>query len=215
MGRRGAKSNPITLFSFQDIITSVTGIMILITLLMALELSQRQLQAPAVRTAVVVADLRPAVDEAEREIRELEARLEVVGEEVQELAGYDSRRLHTETADVEREMARLEADVVRIEALAREAQQKHREIEAQQTARQPDWDAAEELTRQLDETQRRFEKLRKSNRLIYNPARNAAKAAWLVEIADGGLSTAPLGTSVRPTTFVTGTATERLQAFLA
>ncbi|HUY34067.1 MAG TPA: hypothetical protein VMV69_15065 [Pirellulales bacterium] len=215
MGRRGAKSNPITLFSFQDIITSVTGIMILVTLLMALELSQRQLQTPAVQTAVVVAELEPAVDEAQREVDELEARLAARDTELQELAGFDARRLHAETADAERQIARLESDVAQLETRARRAQEQRREIQTRQASRRADWDAAEELTRRLEAARRRLEKLRSSNRLIYNSPVGAAKSTWIVEVTDAAVSTAPLGVSAPATTFGADTASERLAAFLA
>ena len=41
--RRSQKGQPFTLFSFQDIMTSVCGIVVLITLLLALELTRRSL----------------------------------------------------------------------------------------------------------------------------------------------------------------------------
>lgn len=47
LSRRKKSSNPFSLFAFQDIITSVCGIVVLITLLLALELSVRALTADA------------------------------------------------------------------------------------------------------------------------------------------------------------------------
>jgi len=44
MSRRSRRNSPFSLFAFQDIITSVTGIMILVTMMLALELIKRKEQ---------------------------------------------------------------------------------------------------------------------------------------------------------------------------
>lgn len=74
MSRRSRASGPaISLFSFQDIITSVTAILILMVLILTLELIARLQKAGAsaadVRTA---ADLRSVVNDLERAIKKLE-----------------------------------------------------------------------------------------------------------------------------------------------
>ena len=48
--RRSARQSAFSLFSFQDIITSVTGIMVLITLLLAVELINRTEASPPMQT---------------------------------------------------------------------------------------------------------------------------------------------------------------------
>ena len=58
MGHRRAGAPPISLFSFQDIITSVTGIMILVTLMMSIELVQRNQQGGAVRMSTAHVETR-------------------------------------------------------------------------------------------------------------------------------------------------------------
>ena len=50
--RRNHTTAAFSLFAFQDIITSVTGVMIMITLLLAVELVNRVEQSPAVQTTV-------------------------------------------------------------------------------------------------------------------------------------------------------------------
>ena len=61
--RRVVASTAFSLFSFQDIITSVTGIMVLVTLMLALELITRvQTSAPA-QTAVQTKRVEVTVEE--------------------------------------------------------------------------------------------------------------------------------------------------------
>src|SRR5687767_1677296 len=64
MSRRGRGGTPISLFSFQDIITSVTGIMILITLILALEVIQNTEKSPQNRTQELTAELQQAAQQA-------------------------------------------------------------------------------------------------------------------------------------------------------
>ncbi len=57
MGRRKAASNSVSFFAFQDIITSVVGIFVLITLIMALELAQTMENASEASSEGVSAEL--------------------------------------------------------------------------------------------------------------------------------------------------------------
>ena len=213
MSRRGHSSNPISLFSFQDIITSVTGIMILVTLLMALELSQRVLQSPKVQTAIVAGDLKQAIAAAEAEAEALQTELAARGQRLQELAGLDERRLRTTTQDVERQIAQLDVESVELAARAERAEQRQQQLTADSQARQPDVERARQLTERIAEVEAQIAKLKSSNRVLYNPAQGNSKSAWLVELSDSELRAAPLGRAQPPTVFGGATPAARLNAF--
>ena len=70
MGRRRDNENPVSLFAFQDIITSITGIMILVVLLLILDiLDSKEEKAPSpykediVKLEATVKNLREKLDE--------------------------------------------------------------------------------------------------------------------------------------------------------
>lgn len=65
---RNAGKQRISFFSFQDIITSVTGILILITLMMTLDINPEEPQGEPVSTR----DLEPRLDAVRQSIRELQ-----------------------------------------------------------------------------------------------------------------------------------------------
>ena len=65
MSRRGRNKSAFSLFVFQDIIMSVTGIMILITLILSLEMMERQEESPRERTSEIISQLKAAVGEVE------------------------------------------------------------------------------------------------------------------------------------------------------
>ena len=65
MVRRRKKQVTFSLFAFQDIITSVTGIMILATLMLAVEFIQRIDGAPPRQTEKIAARLRQSLEESQ------------------------------------------------------------------------------------------------------------------------------------------------------
>jgi hypothetical protein len=215
VGRRPKRSNPISLFSFQDIVTSVTGIMVLVTLLMALELSQRQLGAPAVQTAAIADDLQAAIASAEHESRTLEARIAAGGDAVNEMAGFDANRVKAELADLKLQTPKIERDIAELRQRVESARGRRQSAQAKHEARRADRELADQLAEKIAQTQQRMERLRTSNRIIYNRAKNAVKDAWIVETTDQQIAAAPLGTATRPTVFVGGTRDERVNACLA
>lgn len=77
MARRGSAAPPISLFSFQDIITSVAGIIIFLTLMMAVELVQHANDSPPVQTSKLNTELSETVSAQLEEIKRLEDRLNV------------------------------------------------------------------------------------------------------------------------------------------
>ncbi len=87
MGRRSASGTPISFFSFQDIITSVTGILILITLMLALEivnpLVSEQMPADAsgdpVKLTAQIVSLTSAVRQKQDNLKATSQAIEVLG----------------------------------------------------------------------------------------------------------------------------------------
>lgn len=78
MRTRGSSSSPFSLFAFQDIITSVIAIVVLTTMILALEIVNRVTQAPEDAKIITVADIHSAqeqVDLLTREINTLNDRI--------------------------------------------------------------------------------------------------------------------------------------------
>ena len=71
--RRRRRESGFSLFAFQDIITSVTGIMILVTLVLAIELIERTESSPKVMTAQTTDQLKSQIVANEKEIQSLES----------------------------------------------------------------------------------------------------------------------------------------------
>ena len=121
MSRRGGGGNPISLFSFQDIITSVTGIMILVTLMMTLELVQRSANSPALKTQEIVEEVKPATQDVRRRIDDLKRRLEQQSALVSVAAGLNPKNVRERLKDAQRRTDALREEVSKLEAEERDA----------------------------------------------------------------------------------------------
>lgn len=74
--RRKPDESPMSFFSFQDIVACTTGIMVLVTLLLTMELLQRALGAPA----------DDALEVAERQLKDLQDRVNEAAKHLQNLS---------------------------------------------------------------------------------------------------------------------------------
>jgi hypothetical protein len=214
MPRRGRAAPPISLFSFQDIITSVAGIIILMTLMLAMELLQRKLSGTPSDVSVLVAPLRQQLAAATQERERLKTRLEQQAADAQQLVAASPQRLEQEQAAAEELARRLEQE---LQALTPQEQEAKRRVEqarsadaAQIAERQRLAELREKIQEQKDETQR----LRQQNRIIYNPAPGNSKAAWLVDLSADRLQAAALGKTAPPQVFAGVSATARIRSFL-
>lgn len=191
------------MFAFQDIITSVTGIMVLITLVLALELLQRKVSTPATQTAHVTDDLEKTVSENKRTIQQLKLQLEESKRLVEEFASVDINRVRFELKELKERREQLNQEIIKLEAGQREAKARLAQARAKKQDRSADPETLEDLLRQLKDAEQQLAKLKQANRVIFNPSEGQSKSPWLVEVAGGGLKVAKVGTSVAPLTFDT------------
>ncbi len=211
--RRGENSTPISLFSFQDIITSITGIMILVTLLMTLELLQRKVAAPVHQTAKIIKQLQPVVEQQDREIEQLEEALKRDEETLRELAAVDRAEVRRQMEDLERLRRQLENDLETLHRQESAADSRVQKSEVEKTRHASDAATLENLTKRIREAQQKLKELKSSNRVIYNVSSDAHKTSWLVEVDADRILIARAGESAKPTLF-SGDRSTRAAEFL-
>ncbi|GAB6167500.1 hypothetical protein JCM19992_35000 [Thermostilla marina] len=150
MRRRSGPS--VSLFSFQDIITSVMGILLFVALLLALKLFQTSVQAQQTATIDIEA-LRQEIAELEREIEAQEAQISRLAEAQGNIQTIDAEQIEQLAQRVENLESRLEELIAEVASL----RQEHQEI-ALQTGRFAE--AAQQELKDLDA------ELRKLNGLV-------------------------------------------------
>lgn len=197
MARRRRKSSPFSLFAFQDIITAVTGVMILVTMLLTLELLQRKEQSPAAKTAQTIEQVVAVTAQLEAEIAEIERAMAAQSD----LIKYDQAALRRRIAELAQQRAVLERDVDRLRVEQEDARQRQASIQlaAEQQEATPELLAA--LQNEITSVREHLERLRRSNRMIFNPVACDQKQPWLVELETGTIQVAKVGEIGPPRSF--------------
>ena len=213
MSRRGRGGTPISLFSFQDIITSVTGIMILVTLILALEVIQKREGSPQNRTKQLTTELQTAVQQtaamqvtaaaAKAEIDNLRATLQQSESNLLETVKVDSTQAARSLRDLE-ELNKLLADeLAQSTRRAQEADKAKQNMEAEQTTKSKDKVTLEQTSQTVQQKLEELRKLRAANRVIFNLTQSGPKAAWLVELGAEKILAAETGKKVPAQSFNT------------
>lgn len=182
MRHRRTHESPFSLFAFQDIITSVTGVVILVTLLITLALITRELQTLDTQSLNVAEDITPVLFATQQEIDTLQARIEKDTETISALADISASQVRRELHELQ---LRIDSVVIQNKSLRDQlrrtvnhlAKWKSREREVDETR-----ELLESLEVDLQTLLQKREELLKDNSLIYNPQQASGKAAWLVDI---------------------------------
>jgi hypothetical protein len=209
MSRRSrSKDVAISLFSFQDIITSVTAIMILLVLILTLELVTRE------ATKGMAAEDRRVAQELKRSVAEMESRVQALRQEASaaraaasDAAGFSAKDTAEATARAEREANELRENIAQLEVQLRNAQSTRRTAEGKLAASKTDaakvtteqataidahaaeMEAANlaEKDRQRNDSDEVREGTAATQTLVFNAPPGSILAPLLVEISKDGL----------------------------
>lgn len=207
---------PFTLFSFQDIITSVTGILILITLLLALDTIVRsQAQAVPAMSASSTAPSPGRRKEAavlRTEIAALKAALEQSRDITAKFAGRSRQQVEdvvrgwqSRRAQLQREVEDAKRDIASAE---RETAEAARQDPASSTSR------LEELRRAVDEAEAKLELAAQGRLVTYHAHPGQQKQAWGVDISAREIHVFRLGDRQAANSDAKGPGSQGVAAFL-
>lgn len=216
MGRRRQGVAAFSLFSFQDIVTSVTAILILVVLILTLELISRTQRTAAADPAVSARDLRAAAAELEalvdtltqalpaecapgpgRTRSDIQRDIGILHDQLTRAvaAANAARAIEVQSADLlAKARARLEdgvAGIGDVEALVQRSADV--EAEAEQLAKDNE--------RERDRLARKEEEARSrpasGTELVFNAPPDEKKQPWLVEVSGEGFVAVRLGANAR------------------
>lgn len=206
MGKRRSQA-AFSLFSFQDIITSVTAILILVMLMLSIQMisrrrqqassdpgvSLRQIEAAAESLESLAASLQDDLD-SRRKARPLAAlrSARAVAERERDIARHSLE----ETQRMGEAARRLLAEAESAAAAADSEQLAALETAAENDRQEADRLEAENNREEMRQEQRLREITERPNsgtELVFNPPSDSNRRAWLVEISDRGIAAALLG----------------------
>ncbi|MFO1004641.1 MAG: hypothetical protein U0929_01680 [Planctomycetaceae bacterium] len=203
--KRRKTATPFSLFAFQDIITSVTGIMILITLMLVLDFLDKVEGAPASQTHQMINEIRDALKDVNCEIDGMSAResnKEAISEQLAILdVGTLTSRLQS-LSDVNTSLlddlnhARSQRESV--EDSLQQWQRKDVEDQEKLNELKLIQSQIEERKRVIEKNRERINKITSSDRAIFTVSRVGGEKPWLVEIQADQIRVAELGISSPP-----------------
>ena len=185
MSRRHNSPPKFSLLSFQDIITAVSGVILLVTLLLAIELSQRTLgDSPKYAMAEAADMLQASIDEANRQIKELEQILDTSGVHDRQVEACSYESLKEECEDLARYLERLKIQIAAAQDSLREAKSASETLDKSRLQNAELKEMIATLTRSNDEMQQNVASLEHSDMLIFNRTDDFHKTPWLLLLSN-------------------------------
>jgi hypothetical protein len=197
MGRR-QNSAPMSFFSFQDIITATTGILILLALVLALSVidqgAQSDVEIPNA-TNEQVANRAGLISEVES----LKKLSEEIATETASLASATPDELKGKLAETNEAISRLKQTIKDAQSELYSQQQQLEELQNSSTDKAMKT-ASEKLERSIKETNLKLKDLKSDNRVVYN-FRETTREPWVVQISDAKILAARVGRQEKPRSF--------------
>lgn len=193
MGSSRNRASAFSLFAFQDIITSVTGIMVFVTLMLALELLNRVQNAPPIKTAEVLTQLDTAIQTTEARVRTLEERREASQDRLNRLAGVRPDTIRNNLRNLRSLTLELEKDIANLGLDYSSAQKRLEDARAYRSQHDNDERKLGALMIEAKRLREEIERLKRTGRIIFTPRADNTKTPWLVQIASGEVLTARYG----------------------
>ena len=201
MKRKPRNNSPLSLFAFQDIITSVTGVFLLMTLLMAVELTSRKsMNQPAV-SAEVVTQLTESITKAEAELSQLRKNLSARPDHDLPISEFTQSSADAAVEAIREELRLLNATIATLEAERALFEQEQSKANAISQKRAPDQNRLRELQEQRVTLESEVAQLKKSHRVFYNTTDVKGRRVFLVELFDDAILVAEAGRTTPPQRF--------------
>jgi hypothetical protein len=201
MGRRGQRKVPISLFSFQDIITSVMGVIIMITLFLAVELVNRKENSPPIMTSKITNDIDDTVASSEAEINTLKAELEDYRKKMGQLSKINIGEIDAQLREMKKFTAELGTEEAKTEQAKHEAGIRKAAAEEAEEKSKDESKNIGTLLEEIAAMEAKLDKMKKSNQRFFIPAGGASKTPWLVEIRNQHIYAAQAGKRAPPQDF--------------
>jgi hypothetical protein len=183
MRRKRTGAPAFSLFAFQDIITCVMGIMLLLTLMMALNVN---LNPGTGMDADMQAAVNMLIDESaglRSEVSTLETRIADQLAVLQSGAILNSESLTVSRNTLVGEVAAHQTDLARLNELSAGSLERLKEVESEYESRQDDEQVIATLKQQKEQLTKKLKHMRTGQKRIYNAHNSSAKDCWLIEFS--------------------------------
>jgi len=191
-----------SLLAFQDIITSVSGILMFIVLMLSLELSN---EAAAPETPVVDAadleQLEAAVAEARKRKTTLEGMLGASDDLARAAAAVAPEQLRAELRDLDLKIEDLQRSNRSLEARRDTLLADKRSAASETADSAADQTATEQALKEASRLALEISNVKSDDRPVFSLPRGFSKSGWLVVVSKDRCEVAPLGRRASPRSF--------------
>ncbi len=200
--RRSRSNGPtISLFAFQDIITSVCGILLFVTLLLAVELSQRTEGRPDLPIEQVSDDLQAAVAEARAERDQLAGSTRRDAAALGLAAGRSLAEVEQEVRTLTGAIVGRERDVAELRDREQDAGRRQSEAEARAPQREDLERRRADLETRIAEDERMLNEMKQQDRVVLDVSGVPGGVGWVVDLGPDSIQVAPIDRAAPPRTF--------------
>ena len=179
----------ISLFAFQDIITSVVGIFVLITLIMVLELAQTVADASAATMESVSQELLKSLAVMEQETEQLQTEYDLLNAAQMKSVGSNRFNRAQQLAEAEHELSQVANSIARTIEMTEETQQSliaaeniEKELLAEGQAIEVDQQQILDLQNKQMEVQRYYSIMKAEKPIIFRDQSERGRAVVLVRL---------------------------------
>ena len=200
MSRRKKNAAPMSLFSFQDIITATTGILILLALVLALSVIIQGAESEI--ETEFADDTQVALrDQLREEIAGLNLLLVEFDGESTQWANLTPSELKSKVETQKSKKDQLLKDITETKIALATEKKNYADLDYENKTAELS-QQVEQQQDEISEAVARFKELKLTDRIVYNFRANT-KAPWLVQIADAEIIACKLGSKNKPREFQT------------
>ena len=203
MASRRRSRPTMTLFAFQDVIMSVSGIIIVILLLLTLELIQQPGQQAAAANLDLSGDFQHAIDEAARDIAQIESELTKADRLIRESTHESPDELRRRIGQGRDEIERLQQENQRLAGQLEALRDAEKQAKLRQFENGDDQERLDALQAEVAVTAEQIEQERIEDRPLYSAPRGFSGSGWVAVVSANRVALAPLGVAAKPTVFTT------------
>jgi hypothetical protein len=201
MAARRKKHPVITLFAFQDVIMSVSGVIIVLVLLLSLELIQRPDHNASAAAAQSAVEMRRAIEEADADAAALEQQVREMNARIESSAGLSAAELQRQTNITLADTLQLDAEIAALQARVDSLEETDKQLRAKAFDQQDSRREIESAQRKAAGLKRSLDEERRDNRPLFALPRGFDKTGWIAVLSESEVAVAPLGRASRPQVF--------------
>ena len=205
MARRKAQGPSVSFFAFQDIITSVVGIFVLITLIMMVELVTRKASASGSNQAVedtfsaVIVELQQQYEALEARSAKLDTMAKKIGSVQVFNRDEVTKELQASIQSLNEQLERTERRNQEIQRVIDEQKKLQSDLQMEVKNRSPDREELEKLRKDLEKLDTRLAKLNTQEPLIYKSQSLDGRNVVVLEITSSEIAILDLAGDTRVT----------------